>query len=385
MVAFRKDILKVGKYHTAGGPVEFTRDDLVAFRDNFRAMKSAGLHVPVIFEHAMPGSADGAPQSARDKAAERVKHGAGWIDQMDVTKDGRLVAQLSATPDAAKKLSDGSVRFVSPEIRRNWSDGSGNEWSNVVSHVALTHHPRNTDQTEFVALSCFQLSMDDLEEEKDKSSEEANPDLPKDVETDQEFDALLAQLAATGLPLASNTTPETLVHDLLIALKVSADAKAKSDADKEEKSDEGGEDDKVVEQQPGVSMSMDSPVMKEIHKGLKKTTDDRIDYLIKAGRITPAMRKELRKYGESIQLSATGDITPTLTVCQVLDMLENGTVDGIALSAEVTDGTRQLSAEDHHNPNWYDAVDSKGGVDVPKDQADKMVDGFLSRTGGKRK
>lgn len=398
MVAFRKDILKAGSFHTHAGRVSFGISDLLAMRDNFRAMKKAGLHVPLLYEHAEPGSSDGAPQlsiNARDKNAAKVKHGAGWIRDMDVTSDGRLVAELDATDKtAAEKLKNGSIRFVSPEIRREYTDGAGNTYRNAVSHVALTHSPRNTDQKPFVALSCLQLSIEDMaDEDEDKTpaedesrdaDETPNPDLPKEAsDEDQELEALLAQLEAFGLPLAANTNQDTLVHDLLIALKVASDAKSKAEAESEEKSDEDS-DDKVVEQAPGISMSLNTPEMKKFRDGLRRTTESRIDALFRLQRITPAMRKQLKATASGIQLSNDGGIQRTLSIADLLDVIESGTVDGIALSNESTSGVAEITAEEHHNPSWLSRADKNGNIDIQGKEADELVKGFLQRTGGKR-
>lgn len=144
--------LKPGRYHVGGGRFrDLTAGEIRDYVEGTKRLLAAGYSPPVLFAHAAKGSEDGAPKDAHDVRASRVRNGAGWLKDIAMGNDGSASYVLDITDsEAARKVSEGSIRFTSPELRAaEWIDGSGNVHSNFVAHVALTHKPRNVEQSSF--------------------------------------------------------------------------------------------------------------------------------------------------------------------------------------------------------------------------------------------
>lgn len=387
MAKFRKDSLKAGTYRGQ----KFDEARFTRFRDQFREMKKLGLGVPLLYEHAEPGSEHGAPQrnvTPRDKAADRVKHGAGWIDDIEV-ENGQLVFKLDADANASKKLKDGTIKFVSPEIRSEF-DAGDQKFTDVITHVALTHHPVARDQQPAIALSCLQLSVDDLEPE-DKTTdgkgsgepatadeaevtgvgpeetEEGISDKPKDEAVAEEFKNLLLQLESIGLPLGEMTTPETLQHDLLIAVKVkqASEQKAEEETAKDEDPEKPGK--QLMQQQPDVALSAEAKTLLGVlTKEKQASATSRLDVLKKQGRVSDLVHKAIAGKLSTLQLSAAGKEQNSFTAAEVIDLLEKGTV-------ALLDST-QLSTEAHHNPGFH-SRDGEG--QLTREEAERLASKFI--------
>lgn len=107
------------------------------------AMLSAGLTVPVPFEHDF----DAHPMTP----AEKLKNNAGWVDKYYLEGDKLFSAVNIQDTDVAKRLP-GTIRWTSPWIN-SFTDGSGREWKNVISHLALTTRPRIVEQAPFGSIA----------------------------------------------------------------------------------------------------------------------------------------------------------------------------------------------------------------------------------------
>lgn len=369
MPTFKQTFLRPGRYHLGGGLFrDVTREDIAGYIGGTKALLASGNGVPILFEHAAPGSADGAPvqlSTARDRRAAQVKHGAGWLKSVEQDKDGNAVHVLDVRDKtAAKGLKNGTIKFTSPELRENWTDGKGRSFAKIISHVALTHKPRNPDQSAITevasgtpaaalqfSLADWQQFSDDDEEVNDggpdgrtpapdspDDGQAENPDAPKsedeDAATIAQFQALLEHLAADGLDLTSDTTPETLVRDLLIAYKTKTAMKAMADEDDDE-DDDLDDDDKpdeapVSEEKPPVQFSLadvDDPAT-NIPRLLGLVMRGRHDQLVaqatagqRDGQFPPALVTRLTDLAGSMQFSAEADEQAALSVGDVVTML----------------------------------------------------------------
>lgn len=154
MPLFEQTFLKPAKYYTGNG--RFTTIDAEFIKNHVAGtarLLADGHRVPILFEHAESGSDEGAPvQAQRDKLADTVKHAAGWLVDVKAKDGGNEAVHVLEVPDEniAKKLRSGEIRYTSPEFRPTWIDGKGRVYQNIISHVALTHKPRSTDQSAFV-------------------------------------------------------------------------------------------------------------------------------------------------------------------------------------------------------------------------------------------
>ncbi len=163
----KKEIIRPGTYfyidEDTGLPrcATFAAADVKHFHDSGKAMRAAGLSIPVPFEHQR----DHKPLTAAEKSANTLKHNAGWVDDfliedvnetdasgnVTVVKDV-LFGQLDI-PDAevVKKLPH-TIRWSSPWIN-SFTDGAGTPWNNVISHLALTSRPRIVKQQPFPSIA----------------------------------------------------------------------------------------------------------------------------------------------------------------------------------------------------------------------------------------
>ncbi|HVX15953.1 MAG TPA: hypothetical protein VHC22_32515 [Pirellulales bacterium] len=261
---------KPGRYHIGGDLFRtITGDDIADYVRGTRELLAAGYSIPILFEHAPPGSKEGAPiqlsgateRSKRDERAHQVRHGAGWLKGLELTDDNELSLTLEATdPDAARGLKNGSIRFVSPEFRERFKGSEGREFGRSIAHVALTHTPRNPKQSP-IAWQCsladwgpFQASAeeDDTEaddndppatgeniaeqvsdgdatagpEMTDTGNEKANGDMPTTKQPNGSDNphlvSALEHLKLRGIALPEDTDSETFIRDLLTALKTLA-------------------------------------------------------------------------------------------------------------------------------------------------------------------
>lgn len=401
MPTFEQASLKPGRYHLGSGIYrDLSSQDIARFVSGTKKLLADGHGVPVLFEHAPPGSADGAPQQfsstdPRDRRADQVRHGAGWLKGIKLASDGAAVCTLEATdPKAVEGLRNGSIRFTSPELRPNWTDGKGRTYANLISHLALTHRPRNSEQAamrevasgdlaEAVQFSLadwepIQMADDDSEKsepgdagEKPKSSE--NPDIPAQ-HADPMFQAAVAQLKeCCGVDLASDTTPDTFFRDLVTALKTMAAAKEKFEAEQQAKEPEENPDAPLTEDRPPMQFSLaDVEGGKVANKLLGRVIRDshatvarKLDELVDRSQVTPALRDSLLKRKGILQFSAEGDELPTFTLAEVVDLLADNTIEGMAWTKD-----HQFSAEDHPEGDAW----RNGQGDISPEQAKKLVD-----------
>lgn len=385
---FEQTCLKPGRYVVNGQPRDFTRADLELRARNTKQVLAAGHSIPVLFEHATPGSDEGAPKNPRDARAAAVKNGAGWLKDVKVNERGELVHRLEVTdPVAAEKLAAGSIRFTSPEFRRGWRDGQGREFNDFISHVALTHVPRATDQGPIKPVDGVeQFSLADLCEEVTQMSDgtDGNPDMPKGADKSAEkLTAVLEHLKTLGAALPADTSSENFLDRLLTALLTLEAKKMTDDATKA--TEEKDADSKLREEQPmqfslGAVEAKDfgqkllARVVKQEHKSLT----DRLDSLVKDGRITPAMRDGLRKNESDLQFSADGDYLPAFTLPQIVDLLEQSTLPHQATSDDQF--SLAVASHEHPDPNW--GADATGAKPLTAEQAKAKGDELAKKYPG---
>lgn len=132
-----KEIIKPGVYHTHDGTVVASPRRLARWVDEFRKMKERGLAVPVPLEH----QDDAKPCNRADRLAHEVMHNAGFVDDLWLAKDGSMWGMLDIPDEKNATHAIHNVRYVSPEIESEFTDGDGNKWEDVFTHVALTPRP----------------------------------------------------------------------------------------------------------------------------------------------------------------------------------------------------------------------------------------------------
>ena len=418
---FEQEFLSPGVYHVGGGKFEVvTRDDIRNYVDETNRAIQNGNHVPVLLEHAEPGTDEGAP---RDKRADGVKHGAGWLVDLKGNRKGNAVSILDVpNEEHATAIREKRIKFTSPELRKTWRDGKGQTYKGVVSHMALTHKPRNTDQSEITEREhAMQFSLDDRADvdlpsgkptgkqikqalklallqfaEGDEDEDGVpdiidvdtpdvpdvpdNPDVPNtDDVGQQQLEALITLLEGCGLVLPADTTIDTLVRDLLTAVKT----KTANDETPETPDADGVADDELeepLEERGPMQFSLtdvnakgfDQPLLAKVvaagHAGLSA----RLDRMVRFNKITPALRDKLVGDESSIQFSDTGDEVPCFTVSQITALLDGSLGDGQQLDVS------QLSAdafeESADSGNYQTPIDGGFDGELSPAEASALVD-----------
>jgi len=413
---FEQEFLSPGVYHVGGGKFEVvTRDDIRNYVDETNRAIKNGNHVPVLLEHAEPGTAEGAP---RDKRADGVRHGAGWLVDLKVNRKGNAVSILDV-PNAehATAIREKRIKFTSPELRKTWRDGKGKTYSGVVSHMALTHKPRNTDQSEItergnamqfslddranvrfpsgkptakqikqaLKLASLQLANGDEDEDEDGVPDIVdvdaideidaidaidtpdNPDVPKPFDAgQQQLEALITLLEGCGLVLPADTTIDTLVRDLLTAVKTKT-ANDETPETPDEIDSVYEEPEQPIEETGPMQFSLadvkrrgfGQPLLAKVVATGHAVLSARLKRMVQRNKITPALHQKLVGDKSSIQFSDTGDEVPCFTVSQITAFLDGSLGDGQQLDVS------QLSAaafEESAGPGNY-RTPTDGGFD----------------------
>lgn len=375
---FEKDVLRVGTVHKGGKRYDFDRNRLERYARNVNELTREGLRIPLVLEHSDPADSSGkeGPQKPRDKAAKAVKNGAGWITGARVDEAGLLKLKVDVTDKAvAQKLADGSIKFVSPDLRSQWTSPlSGKVYKDVIYNAALTHHPVGANQGDFVQLGeVLQLSLADYGDEESESAEsgeappdpvdnteESDPDLPSeegDSEAETKLKLCLAWLDKLDIPMQSDTTPDNFIDRLTTALMaVSATRdKLKSEESAEEDSDPGSDLPLKEEQPDSMLQFSEHPAFKRLVDTHRASDRKRISALVKQGRIGKKLAATLSGRADSLQLSDDFQTErPSLSLSEILDVLEDGTVN------LTQDHTAQL-AEHPRGDSWYSGVDPETG------------------------
>lgn len=155
-VRFVKEILKPGIYFKNGKRIVVSADDIVERRDSLIALHAAGLRAPVIYEHPQveDGQIEGVPATPEELDQHEIMRNTVGKSCADDTRscvinsEGGLDVVIEiGNPAAAAQLASGAIDFVSPELRNAWQNPrTGQVFPRMVSHIALTHKPIQTDQ-----------------------------------------------------------------------------------------------------------------------------------------------------------------------------------------------------------------------------------------------
>lgn len=231
MPRFLKHTLTPGNYlvtdENGNRKVEhFSPERIVKQAETVKAMREAGLNIPVPWSHE--GWAT--PETKKTSIAERTKFNAGFVEVPEVNKKGELGLWLDIPLEEDARRMGTIVREVSPYIRKKWTDGNGREWDDAILHVALVTNPIMPGQKNFVAaedqlaiamshflpegidLASFGMSGDGATLQNGSvppptTVSSANPSIGD----------VLTVLDQIGLKLPSDTTDETLKSAIVTA------------------------------------------------------------------------------------------------------------------------------------------------------------------------
>lgn len=396
---FRKDLLKVGTYRVNGKAVSITLDDLKAYHDTAKRMRDVGgYQPPVILEHAELLSEQGAPRSTRSGKAAKVKHQIGWLNGTELKGD-RLVGLLNITDsEAARKIDEGTHRYVSPELRKAWTDGKGRDYSQVLAHVALTPKPVNSDQESFepatalglqlsladyeptdplaASVQAVALAVADMQEAVTAIAPVAEvPPVPAppvveddDEEEDETPEPKGDDSGAMAAVTKSIDALQATVNRLLDAVMTMTELKHEAETMPTDKND-------THEEMPltfSVSDVADGAVENKPLAALIKKCGDDMPGQIKSLRraYAPALLKALDAKAADMQFSADGDEQPLFSLTEIVALLKKSAVAGAGL--DPTDAS-QLSADEDEHPEGDSYFDTTGGGMLDKKAADDLA------------
>lgn len=365
-----------------------TPADTRAYVEGTKKLIKAGYEPPVLLNHAELGSGEGAPKSRRQAKADELRNSGGWLKDVAVGSDGAVEFSYEVTdPAIAAKLKDGSIKFVSPETRKSWSDGNGTVFQNIFSHLALTHRPRSGGQSTPEVTDVQQYSLEDWEpvqfaddddpndpteqtrDEEPRSApkdeepaDEGNPDIPGSGDDSkqkrrQRIEALLHFMEKLGVALPADTVEaeeEQFLDRLLTAMQTANRskelAKEEATAKEDDMNPNGGKEPQVVEQRGVMQYSLEDldngkcpnkllgRVIRQEHETLVK----RLDAL--AARGYPAIKKKLLDTDGAMQFSTEGEFASVLSLTDVVSMFEECLPKDPGFSPELAS---QFAAEEH--------------------------------------
>jgi hypothetical protein len=200
----------------------FTADECRHYAEQGNKMLNS-VAIPLCWGHR-----DDAKPVDLDQAKTDFSRGiAGYIDRFEI--DGNRAFAIADVPDEREAERAKNLRFASPEIEE-FMDGTGRDWGEVVTHLALTPRPRQHDQEPITRLSFnpkrIRLAIDaekgtDMAEETEDTKPEGDekPKKPEGETTEgmNYFSEAMEMLKAKGVNLPDDTTPENAWERIYVA------------------------------------------------------------------------------------------------------------------------------------------------------------------------
>jgi hypothetical protein len=290
-----------------GAPVfrTFTEADCRRYAERGNQMLNS-VAVPVCWGHRD----DAKPVSLDAAKTDFARGTAGYVDRF--VMDGNRAFAEADIPDEAEAKRAKNVRFASPEIEP-FTDGTGRDWGEVVTHLALTPRPRQHDQEPITRLSFhpkrIRLAIDaekgtDMAEDTDDTPKDEGEDKPKKTEGDTTesmnyFSEAMEMLKAKGVNLPDDTTPENAWERIYVACM---------------QNETPGDDSLLPPATEEATPPMGAPVslafekQQKIAAGLaQRNLTVQIVNLKNSGRITPDIETKLKAKLGKVQLSFDKD------------------------------------------------------------------------------
>lgn len=152
---FKKQILRPGVYFVNDGNngrrLEYiTAERLKHWADQHKKMVSAGLHVPAPAIHKKEAEPTNSLKTSKDNY--------GWWEQIEFT--GNALEGVVDIPVKADQERIGkTVKEVSIYAKPKFIDGLGNEWKDVLTHIAIITNPIEPNQKNFEKVEDGSLSV----------------------------------------------------------------------------------------------------------------------------------------------------------------------------------------------------------------------------------
>jgi hypothetical protein len=111
-------------------------------------MLKAQLSIPTPLEHQL----DLGAMTPAQRAAHQLTNNAGWVEDYQVRPGHRLMGLVNVEKEDVYRELPRTIKYTSPWIN-SFTDGNGKEWSNVITHLALTSRPRIVNQEPFPSIA----------------------------------------------------------------------------------------------------------------------------------------------------------------------------------------------------------------------------------------
>lgn len=349
---FRKELIRVGTYThpTQGWTLKVTPDRMLRWVRNFKRMREAGVEVNVNRDH---------------------KHGAefrhGDIVDMWVEGDRRVIGSLELRGEDSIDLAKKN-RSVSVEIDRKFKDGIGNEYDEAIVGVAITGQPVVPGQTPFVPIAA---SMGAGKLERDAPLYMLG-DEPMSDETLKRY----AKLLGMEIDAVKELKEDALAEKVEAALKARDDKLAAKDEEIEALQASKGEDGKpkAGDEDRGEDPKPDPDALSMLADG----ADEKLESLVRMGRITPACRDELKpillgdgeQYAVRMLSRRASEGKPPLTKRLLAALEKNDPVQlkeqtgpqGVALSRDVPGGDAGADVDEELQSEMVEMAGGKANV-----------------------
>lgn len=350
---FRKAVLKVGTYHSPDGVVEVTPDRLRHWEKQVKKIQATGYAIPMHWDHSsemelLEPIKLTTLQENKNRSAQNT---VGRLLDFEVSPKGdSAVIRVEGRTTQAKEAMQSNAVFVSPVLFSEWKDGSGQTYTDTIGSIDLVDYPVDyaqgpfepvqTTETKTQSMRCcirmsskpktvYRMAMpyeeeDKEESEKDESSVDPATEPAMDStmgESEAEFKPanpaatsvsdVVQSLTQVGIVLPDDTTTANFLERLRPALLTAI-------ASKQQPQQEMPATELPPEQQPEQPVLADQPQIAAMSARIRQLEQERIndkktvaqqrlDSLLKSGRITPHEFQKLKSDLSVQRMSVTKD------------------------------------------------------------------------------
>lgn len=316
MASVWKDILYPRKVCVGGKWFRFDRSDLENAVSVNKAKLADGWNIPVCYEHQ--DDAEPVRLSRNQMLADKAKSTCGWAEDFRI--EGNRVEALIEVPNVADAQKLNAIRFVSPQVEWNFRDSEGKTWPGLtIQHIAATARPVQHRQ------DAIKLSVP-ANEVKHCSAAKGPLRLGS---MGMDLKKVFAALAAKGIILPDDTTPENLIDRLYVAClqgdpaggmavpEIDDEPEPVPEDALEPEAAAKSEDAELKPDEKPIAMSL-AKQRAEAELWARKNIARQVAALKESG-VNPGLVKALGKKAESVKLSFNrqGDLLPnevTLTI-----------------------------------------------------------------------
>ena len=279
MHRFKKELIRKGKFVKESDGIEFevTDETLDHWSREFARMKSAGVRVPVPIKHLSPKLENGVETYDADDPASN----GGWLQ--DVVRDGDSLYGVIDLIDPQLALTSDVSIFTPPKL----VDGKGNTYVRPISHVALCTNPVIPGLGDFIPLAASRTTSKETKMDYTKIAEAL--EVLGEINDGNAEEVILAGITKMKNELneLKGLPPEEE--------PVATDPDGQPIEAAEEEEEEEEEEEPVAASRGHRAASRGHRVDPLLVKLASENRSAKLDALVSAGRITPAVREKLAK------------------------------------------------------------------------------------------